>query len=551
MSKVSDYTHPFFREERPEGRPNVLLLHTDQQRHDTIAALGYDWMMTPNLDRLVREGCAFTHAFTNNPVCVPARHSLLTGLTAKHTGMPSNNSHVIPHDIPRLPQVLADNGYHCEVVGKMHFKPHPRTHNGFHRMQLMEELFRHVGDDDFALYLQSVGLGHVRNIHGIRNLLYRQPQRSLLPEEHHGTTWVGKRTADAIRRSRNRPFFIWSGWIAPHPPFAPPTELADLYAGADLPEPLPDPETPNPHIAAGNERMDAATAEKVRRVRELYFASITHVDKNIGLVLQALEETGQLDNTIIIFTSDHGEMLGDCGAWSKSQPHDKSVRVPMIIRWPKGFEPGSVRDDFVDNLDLLPTVLDACGIDYPVDMDLPGESLLIPTGTGLRNRDEHFMENGAGRGRTISLRGRRYKYNFWFADGFEELFDLAQDPGEAHNLLAGEPGSEVMAAREMMRGRLSTYEARYGLTDGSLTPSEQPAREPWPPGTKGDWQNWQYHMHPYNMTREEAAQYTPEYEEVLQATREEPTVDLSKLDLDYYESSGGDAELREHLKKDG
>jgi len=548
MAKVSDYTHPLFREERPEGRPNVLLLHTDQQRHDTIGALGYDWMITPNLDRLVREGCAFTHAFTNNPVCVPARHSLLTGLSARHTGMASNNSAVIPHHIPRLPQVLADNGYHCEAVGKMHFRPSARTHHGFHRMQLMEELFRHVGDDDFAMYLQSVGLGHVRNIHGIRNLLYRQPQRSLLPEEHHGTTWVGRRTADAIRRCRNRPFFIWAGWIAPHPPFAPPSNLADIYAGADLPEPLPRPEISNPNLLMGDRRVDAATPEKVRRNRELYFASITHVDKNIGEVMRALEEIGQIDNTLVIFTSDHGEMLGDCGGWSKSQPHDSSVRVPLIIRWPKAFEPGSVREDFADNLDLLPTILDACAIGYPADIDLPGESLLIPAGCGLRRRDEHYMENGAGRNRIISLRGTRHKYNFWFAGGFEELFDLEADPAETRNLLAGEPDDAVQAVRTEMRARLGAYEARYGLTDGALEPSPQAPKEPWPPGTKGDWQNWQYHMHPFNMPPEDAAKYTSECEEVLRAVADEPTVNLAELDLDYYESSGGDTELRRRVQ---
>jgi hypothetical protein len=267
-------------------------------------------------------------------------------------------------------------------------------------------------------------------------------------------------------------------------------------------------------------------------------------------VLEALEEIGQLDNTLIIFTSDHGEMLGDCGRWSKSQPHDSSVRVPFIVRWPEGFEAGTRRDDFVDNLDILPTVLDACGIEYPADMDLPGESLLKEPGTGIRRRDEHYIENSQGNGRKISLRGTKYKYNFWFSNGFEELFDLEQDPQELTNLLDGEPGEDVQATRARMRARLATYEARYGLTDGSLEPCQDPVREPWPPGRSTPSSNWQFHMHPYNMLPDEAARYTPEHEEVLQVTRDEPTVNLRELDLDYYESAGGDTELRVRLEEE-
>jgi arylsulfatase A-like enzyme len=390
----------------------------------------------------------------------------------------------------------------------------------------------------------------VRNIHGIRNLLYRQPQRSLLPEEHHGTTWVGRRTADAIRRSRTRPFFIWAGWIAPHPPFAPPAELADLYKDADIPEPLPMPEKDHPNIAGDNQVVDAATPEKIDRIRRLYYANITHVDKAIGMVLEALEEIDQLDNTLIVFTSDHGEMLGDCGRWSKSQPHDSSVRVPFIVRWPQGFEPGSVRHDFVDNLDILPTVLDACGIEYPSEIDLPGESLLRAPGTGIRRRDEHYMENAGNGRRKISLRTKRYKYNYWFSNGLEELYDLEADPHELTNLLDGEVNEETESVRRRLHGRLSIYEARYGTTDGSLEPWGEEHKEHWPPGPYTPSSNWQFHMHPFNMSPEEAARYTAEHEEVLQATAEEPTVNVLDLDLDYYESAGGDEELRRKLQEE-
>ncbi len=549
MPEVRDYTFPLFREERPEGQPNVVLLFTDQQRHDTIRALGYDHMITPNLDRLVREGVAFTHACSTNPVCVPARHNLLTGLYSRHTGMWVNNSAVIPRAVPRLPKILADNGYHCEVVGKMHFRP-ARTHHGFHRMQLMEELFRNPADDDYAQYLRSVGLGHVRNIHGIRNLLYRQPQRSLLPEQHHGTTWVGDRAAEVIRQNRNRPFFLWAGWIDPHPPFAPPDELADLYQGADLPEPTAQEEDANPRLAHSRFGIDYRDPAKVRRIRELYYASITHVDKNIAKVLDALEEIGQLDNTLVIFTSDHGEMLGDNGAWSKSMPNDSSLRIPLLMRWPERIAPGTTRADYADQVDLLPTILDACGIEYPAEYDLPGESLLIPEGCGTRDRSVHYSENGKGRGRWISLRTERYKYNYLFDGGLEELYDLEADPAEVNNLLRNELAADQRAAYDHLKATLASYEARYGhaesLEHGRLVPSDEPEKEPWPPQKKG--QNWQFHMHPFNLPPEEAAQYQSEKEEVLQATAKEKVLDLSRLDLDYYLSAGGDPDLVEHIR---
>ncbi len=550
MGEIAKHTFPLFVEKRPEGRPNVVLLFTDEQRYDTIGALGCDYMVTPNLDRLVREGCAFTHACTPNPVCVPARHNLLTGLYSRDTGMSENQTAVMPPSIPRLPQILADAGYHCEVVGKMHFQP-ARTHHGFHRMQVMAELFRNVGDDDFAMYLRSVGLGHIRNIHGVRNLLYDQPQRSLLPEEHHGTTWVGDRAADCVRRNRNRPFFLWAGWIAPHPPFAPPADLADLYKDAPLPEPTPQEEDANPRLQRHRLAMDDPTPGKIRRVRELYAASVTHIDRNVGKVIEALEETGQLDNTLVIFTSDHGDMLGDNGAWSKQVPNDPSVRIPFIMRCPGRIEAGTVRHDYADLVDILPTVLDACGVDYPSDIEFPGESLLISEGCGAKDRSVHYMENSRGRGRVISLRGQRHKYNYWFDGGREELYDMEEEPAEIHNLLQGARATDQQEAYREMKERLTACEARCGhsgtVKEGRLVPSDAPEKPTWPPGVRG--LNWQFHMHPFNMRPEEAATYNSEKDEVLAATKDEPTLDLAKLDLDYYLSAGGDPELVEEIRR--
>ena len=547
---ISDYTFPFFRATRDEAKPNVLLLFTDEQRFDTIHALGAEHMLTPHLDRLVNEGCTFTRACTPNPVCVAARHSLLTGLYSREHGMATNNSAVIDPSIPRLPQMLADDGYQCEEVGKMHFCP-ARTHHGFHRMQLQEELYRHIEDDDYAMYLRAVGLGTIKHVHGIRNPLYWQPQRSLLPEEHHPVTWVGDRACDALRRLRHRPFFLWSSWIAPHPPLALPDRYAELYAGADIPAPTPREEHPNPRLAAARRECDYEDPAKTRRMRELYYGAISMVDTQIGRVLAQLEEIGQLDNTLIIFTSDHGEMLGDNGAWSKCLPNDQAVRIPMIIRYPRRFAPGTRREDYSDLTDLLPTILDVCGIPYTAARELPGESLGLAPGTGLKDRSVHYMEHERNAGRVISLRGARYKFNYWFADGREELYDLRADPAETRNLLQTAMDADAQAAHALLKATLTSYEAHYGwpggVHDGKLHPSPVAAGPIWPPCVAG--LDWQMPMHVFNQLPENATPYQTDAVEVIEATRKEPVLQLERLNWEFYLSSGGDVELVEKIRR--
>ena len=227
-----------FHIQRADNRPNILLLMTDQQRFDTIHAAGYDFMKTPNLDRLVEDGCLYRYAYSPNPICLAARHNLLTGLTARHHRFPDNVHDISTRaDLPTLPRILSDNGYETRSIGKMHFIP-ARRHNGFDKMELMEELPNYREQDEYAMYLKEVGLGHIQNIHGVRNLLYMLPQRSIVPEEHHGTFWVGQRTAKFIRSNNGRhPFFLWSSWIAPHPPFDIIDRFADMYRDVDLPEP--------------------------------------------------------------------------------------------------------------------------------------------------------------------------------------------------------------------------------------------------------------------------------------------------------------------------
>jgi len=408
-------------------------------------------MITPNLDRLVKEGCTFASAYSPNPVCIPARHNLLTGLTTRYHGYFENNKEPMNKGLLTLPELLSDHGYVTHAAGKMHFVP-PRRHYGFDRMELMEEIPGRRNDDDYALYLKENGLGHILNIHGVRNLLYMQPQRSLIPHRYHGTTWVGDRSVAFIENhTSDRPFFLWSSFIAPHPPWDVVDEFAGIYRGRVLPEPIGSPA----------ERSSSEYNEKyLRRIRELYYGAITHVDEQIGRILLALEKRGMLDNTLVIHTSDHGEMLGDHGRFQKGLPYESSARIPFIVRYPARLSAGSTIYEFADLNDVLPTALDAAGIQYPGNRELPGGSLF----RNDKNRTLQYMEHHFEEHRWIAVRDVRYKYIYHYSGGRETLFDLAEDPDECVNILESESlRAGTGDVRNRLRRALLEWEKKWGL----------------------------------------------------------------------------------------
>lgn len=516
---------------KKEKRPNVLLLMTDQQRFDTIHAAGYHHMHTPNLDRLVSEGCLYSHAFTPVPICLPTRHNLLTGLPPRYHGYPDNVEHPKNNaHLPTTPRILSNNGYFTHAVGKMHFLP-PRRHNGYLRLELMEELPFTREEDEYAMYLKEVGLGHIQNIHGIRNLLYMLPQRSLIPEEHHGTKWVGDRTIDFLKTNRGRePFFLKSSWIAPHPPFDVTDRFANLYANVDLPEPFQS-QTPMAPMTRENEMLgDIPNETYLRRMREVYYASISMVDEQVGRILDTLEETDLLDNTMIIFLSDHGEFLGDYGLYQKWNPYDVCSRIPLIIRCPERLAPGSVVDDFVDLNDIMPTILDYVNLDYPADYDLPGESLLKKN--PQKDRSWQYVEYAENNRRWISIRNKFYKYNYYYGGGFEQLFDMQNDPAETTNLLHESNAHESI--RLSMREKLLDYERRNGLEgyvgedDFKVGPEYQPHPQ----------RNEAFQRFTLRITDpKEKEEMNSLVSEIPQAVAKEPVVNLKDLDIDAWQNN--------------
>lgn len=522
---------------------NILLLFTDQQRFDTINACGYPHMITPNLDRLVNEGCVFENAYTPNPVCVPARHNVLTGLPAKHHGYYGNNGHPHDHIFPVLPRILADNGYDTRAIGKMHFRP-TRRHNGFNKMELMEEIPKFREDDEYAMYLKDVGLGNIQNIHGVRNLLYMVPQRSLVPEEHHGSTWVADRSVEYIKENGGRrPFFLWSSWIAPHPPFDVPDTFADLYNDADIPEPLksetgisPLAEISKIHGAFPEDKKD----DYIKRMRQVYYSAISLVDKNVGKILDALEEIGELDNTLIIFTTDHGEMLGDHACYQKMLPYDSCAKIPFLMRYPEKIKKGSKRTDFADLNDILPTVLDIAGIDYPGTEELPGGSIFKDE----KDRSYQYIEHQQAIHRWISVRDQQYKFNYYYGGGLEELFDMKNDPCESVNLLEKNP-EKYISERNRLHKALVGYEQKWGPENyiywGDMLKLEAP-------DFSGRMKNGQFPAFPNNLIKTEKDSMNELGDEVIQAVKKETIVKLYELDLESWEKNGAPHKTIKEIK---
>jgi len=461
-------------------RPNILILFTDQQRYDTLGCMGNPYIVTPNLDRLATEGCLYRFAHTPNPVCVPARYCLLTGQRSVVHRHYQNSKHAIDPAIPTIPALLSNAGYHTQAIGKMHWQP-ARNHHGFHRMLLMEETPDYRQDDDYLMYLKSVGYGHIRHAHGVRHLLYMQPQQSIIPEEHHGTRWVADRVIEFLRENRNRRWFLWAGWIAPHPPFNAVPRWAEFYRNREVPLPnRREDEVLSPKIVDMNwfADMHNASPQRIRRVWQLYYAQVSFVDEQIGRILDELDALGLAENTLVIFTSDHGELLGDHWGWQKQCPYEPVVRIPLIMRWPGRIPAGSRSDQFVDLLDLAPTILDAAGLQWPATWTFPGDSLINPR--GHRDRSCQFIECHSGPQRWIAIRTHRYKYVYWFCNGFEEFWDLQNDPNELVNLAVKGMTDEQQDLRSEFRHRLLEWERRYGPQPpgddlpNSMKPSAKP-----------------------------------------------------------------------------
>ena len=516
-----------------DKKPNVLILLADQQRWDTINYLGNSHMITPNLDRLAKEGCSYVNAHTPNPLCMPARHCLLTGLQEIFHGYYVNrNKPIKDYNIPTIPRIFSENGYRTAAIGKMHFYP-VRSHHGFNELQLMEEVPRHCQDDAYMSYLKNTGYGNIQNLHGVRPHVYHVPQMSQVPARHHGTFWLSRQVINWLKNNEDNPFFLMASWIQPHPPWNIPEEYLDLYKQRSLPEPEGISRLPFNKESEYDWYGDREPEALKKSVRQSYYTSITMVDKAIGNILDYLERTKQIDNTLVIFTSDHGEMLQDKGYYCKKLPYDGSVRIPMIVRYPEIFTQDIVNESFTDLYDIMPTCLDICNIAYPES------EVYKPSGCSLRNegvlKNRKYQISSCGNeniynSRWVMCRDRKYKYIYHYNQAYEELYDLEKDPGETVNFLS--KGPPHPAKWEELRKQVRQFESKNAPfepgPDNNLKKFDHGLFSPDIHGKYHYWMNLQMHRSDKREKKQRAEQFIREIKQAL-SNKKHSIVSLSEV----------------------
>ena len=458
-------------------RPNVLILFTDQQRHDTIEAHGNPFIRTPVLNGLSKRGVHFTRAYTPCPVCVGARYSMLTGQLPHRTGCADNE----PSSYRRsLMEVFRDNGYQTMGVGKMHFTLTEPSAGEVDSLQAFigantnlaekwgfeRRLTSECDDaDDYKKFVRAAGYGHVADATGERSEMYYIPQPAQVPAELTETAWVANRSIDFLKsRDIGRPFFLMTSFQAPHPPFVAPFPWNKLYRGADMALPMK-PEGFEHLQTLWNKYQNrykytdqGVGGNQLRTMKAYYYAMISFLDYQIGMLLAFLESEGLMDNTVILFTSDHGELLGDYGCFGKRCFLDAAARVPMILTYP-GCQTGARVDDPVSLVDVFPTLLELARIED--DLDLSGESLLAAIDGRPRREAIYGQFQHAGLASYMAVAGE-YKYVYSAPDNREWMFDLRGGGGETRSI-AGNP----LYARKTdeMRSRLIEFFREEGYVE--------------------------------------------------------------------------------------
>lgn len=416
---------------------NIWLILTDQQRFDTIEALGNHDIKTPVLNQLVKKGISFTQAYSPCPVCVPARYSMHTGQLPHRTQCVMNEA--MPEDRPSFMELLADQGYQTHGVGKMHFsfKNKPvETLWGFESRDVSEE---GGGEDDYKRYLEANGFGHVHDPQGVRSEMYYIPQPSQVPAHLHNTTWVADRSIDFLqKRDRSRPFMLMTSFIKPHPPFENPTPWNKLYRGSEMP--LPKRPADSEHLLTFwnkfqnryKYRDQGIDDHLLRTMRAAYYGTISFIDYNLGRILKYMEEGDLLEDTLIIFTSDHGELLGDYDSFGKRSFLDSAARIPLIMVHPD--TPGNMRcQQPVSLVDIMPTLLQFAGIESG-DCDHYSGRSLIAIAAGRVLRDQIYAQYHRDEYGVYMAVNERFKYIYSAADDKEWLFHLEADPLETKSL---------------------------------------------------------------------------------------------------------------------
>jgi len=455
-----------------DKRPDILLIMPDQMRGDCLSLDGHPALLTPNADHVGGAGCFFRRAYSTCASCIPARRSLLTGQFPSRNGLVGFTGGC-PIRAPTLPRVLLDGGYDTALVGRhMHQFPDDEPY-GFATCIAGST---YAGHDEYSAMLQRAvpDLGGITGIGISFNGWQAKPWP--LPEHLHPTSWAVRRAREYMaQRDTARPLFLVTSFFAPHPPLIPPAHYMERYLRTPLPAPaIGDWAVPPPGSGIGlgvDSPRVVLRGEAFRSARAGYFGLINHIDDQIYWLIEDFKQrsTAMKRRWLIVFTSDHGEMLGDHYLFRKCEPYEGSSRIPLLIQGSPGLSlrAGTRCDRPVCLEDIMPTVLELAGIAAPPDMD--GKSLvpvLRGQADGVRAvlHAEHAPCYSPGQAYHFLTDGRS-KYIWRPIDGSEQLFDLRNDPQECHDL-----GSAANRATELAgwRRRLCRQLAGRpeGFTDG-------------------------------------------------------------------------------------
>ncbi len=416
-------------------RPNILFILPDQLRAQALGCMGNKDVQTPHIDRLASEGLLFENTFANTPVCCPARANLLTGMYAHRNGMVANDLR-LREDKVTLAELLAKAGYRTGFVGKWHLDGGPREpgfippgprRQGFEFWAANECSHRHFANHYFRDTDKPIPLGKF---------------------EAEGWTDLVCEFLDGTKADR-RPFFLTVQMGPPHDPYKAPPEYSKRYDPAKLEM------RPN--------WQDGPRVPGRAEIAE-YYAMTTAVDDQVGRMMRKLDELGLREDTIVLLSSDHGDMLGSQGQRLKRKPWEESIRVPGILRWPRVVRKPARTQTFLSHVDIAPTLLSLCGVQPPSEMQGADLSTFIRTGNAKGLPEEAFFQifgpyegdgtEGAWRG----VRTKRYMYAR-FENKPWVLYDLERDPYQQKNL-AGKP--EAAAVQRELEGRLAAWMKRTG-----------------------------------------------------------------------------------------
>ena len=446
--------HPSERQ-GPAKRPNILLLLSDDQRPDAIGALGNELINTPNLDELARSGTVFTRATCANPICTPSRAEIISGCTSFRNGVLDFGRQIKP-ELALWPQTMLDAGYHTWFVGKWHNRGKPSVH-GF------EDTLGLFGGGGGQWWKDQVDWKG-SSITGYRGWIFQTEDGKKFPEKGVGLTAdISAEFANAaiefIERKTEKPWFLQVSFTAPHDPLIMPTGFESMYEAAAMTLPknfLSEHPFDHGNFDGRDEKLLPwpRKPELVREVIAMYYAVISHMDQQIGRIIQLLRDTNQIGNTIIIFSSDHGLGVGSHGLRGKQSMYEHTVGVPLIFHGP-GIPKGAQRDAQCYLRDLFPTTCELAGIKIPKTVE--GRSLAsVLAGKEKSVYDEIY---GYFRDKQRMIRSDRWKLVHYPHLDKYQLFDLANDPDELKNVVEE---AEFQAVATDLKARLRRWQTKVG-----------------------------------------------------------------------------------------